>query len=136
MANTTPDPKRLITLVALPFWNVEQSVAELDRCADKGFRGVLFIAKPHKLGLPSLGDEHWSPIFARLNDMQWPMNFHTGFAEMAEDDFKAMLSRKADRRDYAKLSATTYLANAESIAEVCMSGLADRWPNAERKCHG
>ena len=32
----------------------------------------------------------------------------------------------ADRRDYAKQSAVTYLANAEAIAEVCMSGLAHR----------
>jgi uncharacterized protein len=123
------DPKRLLTLAALPFWDVDQSVTELERCADKGFRGVLFIAKPHKVGLPPLSDEHWSPIFARLDEMRWPMNFHTGFAEMTEQDFKAMLSRKADRRDYAKLSATTYLANAESIAEVCMTGLADRWPD-------
>lgn len=123
------DPDRFIILCSVPFWDVDASIAEIERCADRGFRGLLFIAKPYKLGLPTLSDEHWDPIFARLDEMGWSMNFHTGFAEFSEADFRAMLSRKADRRDYAKLSAVTYLANAESIAEVCMTGLAHRYPN-------
>lgn len=123
------DPNRFILLCSVPFWDVEASVAEIERCADKGFRGILFISKPHKLGLPALSDEHWNPIFARANELGWPINFHTGFAEFSEDEFRAMLSRHNDRRDYAKLSAVTYLANAEAIAEVCMTGLAHRWPN-------
>ena len=94
-------PDRFILLASLPFWDVQASIAEIDRCADKGFRGVLFIAKPYKLGLPPLSDDHWDPLFARLQELGWSMNFHTGFAEFSEDDFKAMLSRKADRRDYA-----------------------------------
>jgi predicted TIM-barrel fold metal-dependent hydrolase len=122
-------PERFILLCSLPFWDIPASIAELERCADKGFRGVLFIAKPYKLGFPKLSDSHWDPIFARLDEMRWPMNFHTGFAELSEEEFKAMLSRTADRRDYAKLSAITYLANSESIAEVCMTGLAHRWPH-------
>ena len=122
------DPNRFILLASLPFWDVEASIAEIDRCADKGFRGVLFIAKPYKLGLPPLSDGHWDPLFARLQELGWSMNFHTGFAEFSEDDFKAMLSRKADRRDYARLSAIVYLNNAEAIAEVVMSGVAHRFP--------
>ena len=123
------DPKRFILLATLPFWDLDACVKEIDRCATKGFKGVLFIAKPYKLGMPPLSDEHWDPVFARLNEMKWSVNFHTGFAEFSESDFKSMLSRKADRRDYARLSAVQYLANAEAIAEVCMSGLASRFPD-------
>ena len=121
-------PERFILLASLPFWDVDATLAEIDRCADKGFRGVLFIAKPYKLGLPPLSDDHWSRLFATLDEMHWSVNFHTGFAEFSEDDFRAMLSRKADRRDYAKLSAITYLNNAEAIAEVVMSGVAHQFP--------
>lgn len=124
----SPDPNRFILLQSLPFWDVEASIKEIERGVEKGFRGVLFIAKPYKLGLPPLSDEHWWPIFARLEELEWSVNFHTGFAEFSEADFKAMLSRKADRRDYAKLSAVQYLNNAEAIAEVAMSGLAHRFP--------
>ena len=122
------DPKRFVLLAALPFWNVEESVKEIERCAEIGHHGILFIAKPHKMGLPRISDEHWTPIFDATQDKDWSVNFHTGFADFSETEFKSMLSRHADRRDYARLSAFAYLNNAEAIAEVVMSGLCKRYP--------
>ena len=122
------DPKRFVLLAALPFWNVEESVKEIERCAEIGHHGILFIAKPHKMGLPRISDEHWTPIFDATQDKGWSVNFHTGFADFSEAEFKSMLSRHADRRDYARLSAFAYLNNAEAIAEVVMSGLCKRYP--------
>ena len=122
------DPKRFVLLAALPFWNVEESVKEIERCAEIGHHGILFIAKPHKMGLPRISDEHWTPIFDATQDKDWSVNFHTGFADFSEAEFKSMLSRHADRRDYARLSAFAYLNNAEAIAEVVMSGLCKRYP--------
>ena len=63
-------PERFILLASLPFWDVDASIAEIERCAEKGFQGVLFIAKPYKLGLPPLSDEHWPPLFATLDELQ------------------------------------------------------------------
>ena len=124
-----PDPKRFIVLAVLPFWDVEAATAELERCAASGqFRGVLFLAKPQKLGLPDIADEHWSPLFARVNELGWSMNFHTGFAEFSEDELRALMGKNVDRRDNARLSACSYLNNGESIANVVMSGLCDRYP--------
>ncbi len=122
------DPKRFVLLAALPFWNVEESVKEIERCAETGHHGILFIAKPHKMGLPRISDEHWAPIFDATQDKNWSVNFHTGFADFSEAEFKSMLSRHADRRDYARLSAFSMLNNAEAIAEVIMSGLCKRYP--------
>jgi predicted TIM-barrel fold metal-dependent hydrolase len=123
------DRNRFILLCSLPFWDVHEAVKELDRCATLGFQGILFISKPYKIGLPVLSDPHWDPIMNRANELGWSINFHTGFAEFSEDEFRAMLGRNVDRRSYAKLSALTYLNNSEAIAEVCMSGLAHRFPN-------
>jgi uncharacterized protein len=122
------DPKRFVLLAALPFWDVEESVKEIERCAEIGHHGILFIAKPHKMGLPRISDEHWAPILDATQDKGWSVNFHTGFADFSEAEFKSMLSRHADRRDYARLSAFAYLNNAEAIAEVVMSGLCKRYP--------
>ena len=125
----TPDPKRFILLAVLPFWDLDAAVGELERCAAANqFRGVLFIAKPQKLGLPDLADEHWSPLFARVNELGWSMNFHTGFAEFSEEELRALMGTKVDRRDNARLSACSYLNNGESIANVVMSGLCERYP--------
>src|SRR5260370_8965940 len=122
------DPRRFVLLAALPFWNVEESVKEIERCAQLGYAGILFTEKPHKMGLPRISDEHWAPIFDATQDKGWSVNFHTGFADFSESEFKAMLSRHADRRDYARLSAFSMLNNAEAIAEVIMSGLCKRYP--------
>jgi predicted TIM-barrel fold metal-dependent hydrolase len=121
--------ERFVLLATVPFWDLDATLQELERCAGLGFQGLLFIAKPYKIGLPPLSDEHWAPLFARVQELGWSVNFHTGFAEFSEDDFRAMLSRKADRRDYARLSATSYLNNAEALAEVVMSGLCHRYPS-------
>jgi predicted TIM-barrel fold metal-dependent hydrolase len=56
------------------------------------------------------------------------MNFHTGFAEFSEEELRALMGTKVDRRDNARLSACSYLNNGESIANVVMSGLCERYP--------
>jgi predicted TIM-barrel fold metal-dependent hydrolase len=128
-ASSAPD--RFILLSALPFWDVDASVKELERVHSLGHHGLLFIAKPHKMGMPRLSDEHWSPIFSRVEEMGWSVNFHVGFADFSADDFKTMLGRKADRADYAKLSAVAMLNNGESIADVIMSGLCHDYPGVK-----
>jgi predicted TIM-barrel fold metal-dependent hydrolase len=125
------DPKRFVLLAALPFWDVEESVKEIHRCAANGHHGLLFIAKPHKMGLPRLIDPHWAPIFEAVQELKWSVNFHIGFADFSEAEFKQMLSRNADRRDYARLSAVAMLNNAEAIADVIMSGLCARYPDVK-----
>src|SRR5260370_38346394 len=74
------DPKRFVLLTALPFWNVEESGKEIERCAQLGHHGILFIAKPHKMGLPRIPDEHGAPLFDSTHDQGGPVNFHAGLA--------------------------------------------------------
>jgi predicted TIM-barrel fold metal-dependent hydrolase len=127
----SPAPERFVLLSALPFWDVDASVEELERVHDLGHHGILFIAKPHKIGLPRLSDPHWAPIFSRVQEMGWSVNFHVGFADFSEEDFKAMLGRNADRADYAKLSAMAMLFNGESIADVILSGVCADYPGVK-----
>jgi predicted TIM-barrel fold metal-dependent hydrolase len=123
-----PAPERFVLLSALPFWDVDASVREIHRCHEIGHHGALFIAKPHRVGLPRLADPHWEPIFKTLEEVDWSVNFHVGFADFDEDDFKQSLSRSTDRADYAKLSSLSMLNNAEAIADVILSGLCERYP--------
>src|SRR4051812_26643805 len=44
------DPHRLIAISALPFWDVDATVAEMSRCADMGHRGINFGWEFYKLG--------------------------------------------------------------------------------------
>lgn len=121
-------PGRYIPLTALPFWDVEASVAEIRRCHARGHRGIVFMSKPYKLGMPALRDDHWRPIFETAVELESSINFHVGFQEMNEDDIRSMIGMGTYRADYAKNSSLALMGNAEAIADVIMSGICERYP--------
>ena len=96
-------PDRLVSLVVLPFWDVEASVKEVVRAHEMGHRGALFVGKPHKLGLPKLEDDHWAPLFQEAQSRQLSINFHTAFQDMTEEEYRAQLSRAVSRPNYQRL---------------------------------
>jgi predicted TIM-barrel fold metal-dependent hydrolase len=42
----SPDPRRFVPIMATPFWDVKAAAAEIQRCAARGHKGVLFTAGP------------------------------------------------------------------------------------------
>lgn len=72
-------PDRLLAMVALPVWDVDAAVAEVQRCAAKGARAVSFTENPYKLGLPSLHTPgHWDPMWAAIAEAGLPVCIHIG----------------------------------------------------------
>ena len=122
-------PDRFIALCVLPFWDLEESVRELDRAHQLGHRGVLFIGKPHKLDLPPLDDDHWEPLLKAVEERGLALNFHTGFSEWNEAEFLGQLGRNNSRADYVKSSALSQLGLAETLADLTTSQLCVRYPN-------
>jgi predicted TIM-barrel fold metal-dependent hydrolase len=126
------DPDRLLPVIALPFWDVEASVAELDRCADMGFRSLLFASTFERIGLPGLVDPHWDPLLKRAEERSLPLNFHVGFSMFNNEDFNTMVKSNSvgfNRNHYAKQSVNFLLGNVSCIAELAMSGIAVRYPD-------
>ena len=75
-AATAPD--RFIPLSIVPFWDVEASVKEIYRVAEKGARCVSFPDLPEKLGLPSVHSEHWDPVLSAIEDTGLVLAQHFG----------------------------------------------------------
>ncbi|HEV3450448.1 MAG TPA: amidohydrolase family protein [Acidimicrobiia bacterium] len=71
-------PERFIPQTLVPLWDVTAAVAEIERCAAKGSRAVLFVENPHPLGLPSFPTGHWRPVFEACNDTGLPLSMHIG----------------------------------------------------------
>lgn len=71
-------PDRFIPLAILPFWDVEQSVAEIHRVAAKGARAISFPENMVSLGLPSYHTDHWDPIFSAVEEADLPLCMHFG----------------------------------------------------------
>jgi predicted TIM-barrel fold metal-dependent hydrolase len=124
-----PAPDRFIALCALPFWDIEASVKELDRAHAMGHRGVLFIGKPHKLGLPALEDDFWAPLFKEVQERDLSLNFHTGFSEYTEEEFVGQLGKDMTRAGYARSTALQSLGLAETLADLTTSQVCVKYPN-------
>jgi predicted TIM-barrel fold metal-dependent hydrolase len=71
-------PDRFIPMVLVPFWDVEASVAEVQRTAAKGAKAITFTEAPHRLGLPSFHSDHWDPFLAAAQDTEMPLCLHFG----------------------------------------------------------
>jgi len=71
-------PGRFIPLALLPLWNVDLSIAEIERLAGKGVTVISFPENPANFGLPSIHDEHWGPIFDAIVDHGMAVAIHIG----------------------------------------------------------
>ena len=66
-------PERFIPQTLVPLWDVRGAVAEIERCAGKGSRAVLFVENPSPVGaavVPVSG--HWRPVFEACNETGLP----------------------------------------------------------------
>jgi predicted TIM-barrel fold metal-dependent hydrolase len=120
---------RFILLTSLPFWDVEASVAEIERCHELGHQGILFATKPYKIGMPRISDDHWDPIFRACSERGLSVNFHVGFQDMDADDMRNMIGRRAARSDYALRSSMAIIGLSEGLGEVLLGGVCHKFPS-------
>lgn len=71
-------PARYVPLAMLPLWDIDLTVAEFRRVADKGARTVTFPDSPVPLGLPSFHSEYWGPLWDLCEETGIPISLHFG----------------------------------------------------------
>jgi predicted TIM-barrel fold metal-dependent hydrolase len=73
-------PGRFIPGVILPLWDPKEGAREIERCAAKGAKAVIFSENPAPLGLPSIHDQdrYWDPVFAAASECGTPLCAHIG----------------------------------------------------------
>ncbi|MBW2362155.1 MAG: amidohydrolase [Deltaproteobacteria bacterium] len=129
-------PDRLVPVMATPFWDVEASVAEIERCAAQGHKGILFGSQPQSFGEPHLADPHWDPIWAAAQAAQLPISFHIGSGQIESSDAPGTLG-PAFTGGYpgwgleiglVKTSVLLFMDNIQSIADVIFGGVCQRYP--------
>jgi uncharacterized protein len=122
---------RFIPLMVVPFWDLEAAIAEMDRCVARGHRGIVFARKLYELGLPTLGDQHWDPLWAAASERSLSINFHVGFDGDDGDGDAAGSAMKTHgvKQDYVIASLMSVSANMRTIAEVIVRGICHRFPD-------
>src|SRR4029078_2260864 len=117
-----PHTDRLAGITALSLKNLDASVEELERTAQKNFRAVLLY--PHVDGEMLVDTPAMDPIFAKIAELDLPIFLH-GAGTAQSQDLKRL-------EDGGAGVAYAVLSDGE-VAECCLrmiaSGLFDRYPN-------
>lgn len=127
--------QRLFPMALLPWWDVRLAVAEAERCAKMGLRGVNTNADPqYHLNdqgerMPDLGHPYWNPLWEVCVANDLPVNFHIGASEQSMDwtGNQGWPSLHDDKRA-GLTGAMLFFDNGRIMGNVIYSGVLDRYP--------
>ena len=71
-------PGRFIPCGLLPTWNMDATVEEIKRLAARGCAAVTISDNPTTLGLPSIHNAYWEPMWKAITDADITMCLHIG----------------------------------------------------------
>jgi len=123
------DARRLIPIMATPFWDVEAAVAEVTRSAEAGHRGVLFTGEPQRFSLPYLGDRHWDPLWSVAQEAGLPIHFHIGGGDPSSSFTRDRMAAHGVPATYAYTATDMFLKNGLQVADLLTSGVLPRFPD-------
>ncbi len=127
-------PNRLLPVTALPFWDVEASVREIERCIAKGHKSVLFPSQPQDFGFAPLAHRDWDPVWSVAQEAGLPISFHIGSQEWLGASDGHPFVDKAEmgiHAHFARLSALAFIGNGLGISEIICGGVCHRFPELD-----
>ncbi|MDG4668100.1 amidohydrolase family protein [Mycobacterium sp. 236(2023)] len=129
-------PDRYIPLGILPTWDIDASVAEAERLADKGARTVSFPDSPVPLGLPSFHSDHWDGLWRVCSEAQMPVSLHFGSGSYVPGFSFASLaaSAKPDAVNDAPFAVAIALFSTNlmwSTVDLLLSGKLQQFPELQ-----
>jgi predicted TIM-barrel fold metal-dependent hydrolase len=126
---SSADPNRLLPVMALPFWDAEASVKEIQRSAAKGHRAVLFGSRPETFGQPPLAHKHWDPVWAATQEAGLSISFHIGSGDISDiTDDRAEMGTKAN---FSRGGSLALLDNQNCLANLLFGGVCARFPKLD-----
>jgi predicted TIM-barrel fold metal-dependent hydrolase len=123
---SSADPKRLVPVLATPFWDVEASVKEIERCAKTGHKAVLFGSQLEDFGQPRLTDRYWDPVWAAAQAAELSISFHIGSGDLYNilDGSQGI----GVRAGLGKIASLAFMGNSHCIADLIFGGICHRFP--------
>ena len=119
---------RLAPMACIAPGALDSAIAEIERCAKLGFRGLSLPCKPH-WGPPNHEDPNYNlpefdPLWACIQDVDLPMTFHVSTGR----DPRTSRGNGGAVINYAVHSLAPTM---EPIANLCASGILDRFPKLQ-----
>ncbi|MCE2391151.1 MAG: amidohydrolase [Proteobacteria bacterium] len=123
---TREDPGRLVPVTATPFWDVQATAAEVERCAARGHRAVLMCGQPQDFGQPALSEKYWDPLWSTAQEAGLSISFHIGGG--GPNDSLYQRPSLSVRANMARVSGLMFVHNANSLADIIFGGVCQRFP--------
>jgi predicted TIM-barrel fold metal-dependent hydrolase len=123
---------RFLPMPVLPAWSIEECVAEAERVADLGFRGVNMTSDPQETGAPDFADRAWDAVWEVCADRQLPVHFHIG-ASLTSLNFYGKYFWPSLHQNLKPAVGGTmlFLNNARVVINSIFAGIFDRHPDLE-----
>jgi len=77
-------PERFIPLGITDLADADRGADEIRRNAARGFTSVSLPERPHRIGFPSIFDDHWEPIIRACAETETVISLHVGSSGMAD----------------------------------------------------
>src|SRR6266851_4287761 len=140
---------RYIPMALIPhLTDIETTVAEVERVAKMGFRGILMVAEPSVAvkaadtfkiggsnpalkGLKHFCDPYWEPLWAACQDLQLPIHWHgnggLGLPMPMWKEYDQGQMRSA-------ITAPAFSILGQFLPNLVLSGILDRYPRLHWVC--
>src|SRR5262249_2000547 len=124
------EPGRFIPLAVIPYWDLEGSIREIERCAELGAKGIVMTGKPQAHGCPILADRSWDDLWAAAQSNEQCVSFHIGPGGGNGEDMD--IHKRMEILGPGQVSnffnAYLFLDNAKSAVDLLCSQVLERYP--------
>lgn len=121
---------RLLPLSVMPAWSVDVCVAEAERAATLGFRGVNMTSDPQDQGAPDFADRAWDPFWEVCASLQLPVHFHIATSATAMSYFGTYPWASHDENTKLAIGGTLlFVGNAKVVVNILSAGMLERYPD-------
>ena len=121
---------RIFPMAMLPWWNLDESVKELERSLKWGARGINWNPDTHVHGLPSMADPYWNKLWEACVANKLPINFHVGASDesMSWAINSPLPSFTLDQR-VAMGGVMLFIGNLRVMGNILASRFLEKWPD-------
>jgi predicted TIM-barrel fold metal-dependent hydrolase len=121
--------QRIFPMALLPWWDIEASLAETERCMKLGLKGININSDPQDHGVPSLGERHWDPLWEMCAANGLPVNFHIGASDTSTSwYFQASWPEFSPQQKLAMGGLMLFVTNLRVMANILCSRFLERYP--------
>ena len=120
---------RIFPMVMLPWWDLEKTLEEAERCLKMGMKGINWNPDTHSHGLPSIAEPHWNRLWEFCIGNGLPVNFHIGASDESTSwFFSGSLPSFSPNQNLAMGSVMLFMSNLRVMGNILASRFLEKFP--------